>query len=174
MQPIQLLEASAFASAETYANVHRGEGHFSLISTRLYEHARDMILKYMQLSPRTHIVLFCTPFRAQQLREILSSGDWRCVSSADLHLPLGMCALAVRKDTLPDEVPFQTGGGVVKMVSLDRVVWADAPDRFEAGTPSILHAITLARALQLTSGVRPGLFPARSQRANHRQRYPLQ
>ena len=149
MLPIQHLEASAFAAAETYTNVHRGEGHFSIISTRLYEQARDSILAHLQLSPRTHVVLFCTAYRAQQLRGALSPTDWRCVSSANLHLPLGMCALAVRKGALPDEVPFQTGGGVVKMVSLDRVVWADAPDRFEAGTPSILHAITLARALQL-------------------------
>ncbi len=150
MLPIQQLEASAFAAAETYANVHRGEGHFSLISTRLYEQARDSILANMGLSARTHIVLFCTSYRARQLSELLLPEDWTCISSADLHLPLGMCALAVRKNALPDEVPFQTGGGVVKMVSLDRVVWADAPDRFEAGTPSILHAITLARALQFT------------------------
>ena len=71
MLPIQQLEASAFAAAETYANVHRGEGHFSLISTRLYEQARDSILAHMDLSARTHIVLFCTSYRAQQLRELL-------------------------------------------------------------------------------------------------------
>ena len=150
MLPIEQLNSSAFAAAETYANVHRGEGHFSLISTQLYEQARDSILEHLGLSARTHFLLFSTPYRAQQLSEVLSPTDWRCVSSADLHLPLGMCALAVRKNALPNKVPFQTGGGVVKMVSLDRVVWADAPDRFEAGTPSILHAITLARALQLT------------------------
>ena len=60
-----------------------------------------------------------------------------------------MCALTVREQALPDEIPFQTGGGVIKLVSLDTVVWADAPDLFEAGTPSVLHAIILARAVQL-------------------------
>ncbi len=134
------------------------KGHFSLISTRLYEQARDSILAHMGLSARTHIVLFCTSYRAQQLREFLSPEDWTCISSADLHLPLGICALAVRKGALNDEIPFQPGGGAVKLVSTDRVVWADAPDRFEAGTPAILHAITLARAAQLTAQYGQGCF----------------
>lgn len=149
--PIQQLEASAIAAAETYANVHRGEGHFSLVSTKLYEHAREAILRHLELSPRRYTVIFCTAFRARQLKASLTPQDWVSVSSAALHLPLGIHALAVRKKALPRSVPFQTGGGAVKMVSLNSVVWADAPDRFEAGTPSILHAITFARALQLTA-----------------------
>ena len=150
MLPIQQLETSILAAAETYANVHRGEGHFSLLSTHLYENARETILKHLGLSQRKHVLLFCTPYRAQQLQDALQTQDYHCISSADLHMPLGICALAVRKKALTDDLPFQTGGGAVKLVSTDRVIWADAPDRFEAGTPSVLHAITLARALQLT------------------------
>ena len=47
-------------------------GIFSLISTQLYEQARDSILEHLGLSARTHFLLFSTPYRAQQLSEVLS------------------------------------------------------------------------------------------------------
>ena len=50
----------------------------------------------------------------------------------------------------PSGLPFETGGGTIRLVSPDSVVWANAPDRFEAGTPAILNAIAYAKALQLT------------------------
>ena len=57
--------------------------------------------------------------------------------------------MIVRTDAIPKGVPFQTGGGTVKMVSRRSVVWEGAPDRFEAGTPSVINAVAFARALAL-------------------------
>ena len=34
--------------------------------TYLYEYARNIILQHLDLHPRTHTVLFCTPYRARQ------------------------------------------------------------------------------------------------------------
>ena len=150
MKPIQQLEASGLAAAETYANVHRGSGHFSLATTALYEHARQMVLDDLGLSARSHVLIFCSPAQARQMQAVLNPHDWACISSKDLHLPFGLCALAVRKRALPGGAPLQPGGGTVKMVSLDSVVWAAPPDKFETGTPPILHAILLARALQIS------------------------
>jgi cysteine desulfurase / selenocysteine lyase len=48
------------------------------------------------------------------------------------------------------------GGGTVEFVLPDRVLWAEAPERQEAGTPSVLHAIALAMAVQICS---PGRAP---------------
>ena len=40
------LERGAYAALETYSNVHRGSGHNSLVSTHLFEQARDIVLEY--------------------------------------------------------------------------------------------------------------------------------
>jgi selenocysteine lyase/cysteine desulfurase len=50
---------------------------------------------------------------------------------------------------LPRGVPFQTGGGTARLVAPDWVIWAKAPDKFEAGTPAIINVIAFAKALQL-------------------------
>ena len=60
-----------------------------------------------------------------------------------------MRALAVKSRSLPRGVPFQTGGGTARLVSAGWVVWAKAPDRFEAGTPAIVNVIAFAIALHM-------------------------
>ena len=57
--------------------------------------------------------------------------------------------MAVERKALPEGTPFQTGGGTTRLVSPGWVIWADAPDKFEAGTPAIINVIAFARALQL-------------------------
>ena len=71
------------------------------------------------------------------------------MSSQDIGLPLGVRALAVERKALPRGAPFQTGGGTARLVSPGWVIWAKAPDKFEAGTPAIVNVIAFARALRL-------------------------
>lgn len=42
------LEKGIYAALETYSNVHRGSGHNSLVSTHLYEQAREIVLEYLE------------------------------------------------------------------------------------------------------------------------------
>ena len=56
------------AALETYANVHRGSGHNSLVSTHLYEQAWDIVLEYLGLNKGQYGVIFCTPRRAEVLK----------------------------------------------------------------------------------------------------------
>ena len=143
------LERATRAALEHYSNVHRGTGHNSLITTALYERTRDIVLEYLGLG-RGYTTVFLTPWRLEGFLGQLGPGrDVRVASSADLGLPLGLRAAAVRKGDLPRGIPFQTGGGTVKMVSTDWIDWADAPMRFEAGTPNIAGAISFAKALSL-------------------------
>jgi selenocysteine lyase/cysteine desulfurase len=44
------LERGVYAALETYSNVHRGSGHNSMVSTHLFEQARDIVLEYLGLS----------------------------------------------------------------------------------------------------------------------------
>ncbi|MFX0138493.1 MAG: aminotransferase class V-fold PLP-dependent enzyme, partial [Candidatus Hodarchaeota archaeon] len=68
--------------------------------------------------------------------------------SQDFGLPLGVRAIAVKKKTLRKCSVIYTGGGMIKHVTSNYVVWADLPERFEAGTPNIVNVIAFAIALQ--------------------------
>jgi selenocysteine lyase/cysteine desulfurase len=144
------LEQSVHAALETYANVHRGSGHHSQISTALFERAREITLEYLGLSQDQYVVVFCTPHRAQALAARLKPGSYQSLSSQEVGLPLGVRALAVLRQALPKGTPFQTGGGTARLVSGRWAIWNDAPDKFEAGTPAIVNVIAFARALQLS------------------------
>jgi len=134
---------------ETYSNVHRGTGHFSLASTALYERAREVVLESLSLDKTLYQVIFCSPYGAEQLRHRLKPGDYRVISSHEIGLPLGITAFVAKKKKLPKGVPFHTGGNVARMVSRKYVIWANAPERLEPGTPAVINAIAFAAALQI-------------------------
>lgn len=140
-------EQGIYAALETYSNVHRGSGHFSMVSTHLYEKARRIVLEYLGLDRQKYTVIFCSPRRARSLKVQLDPGSYRLISSKDVGISLGVAALAVNRKDLPKGPPFQTGGGTAKLVSKDWEIWAGIPDRFEAGTPAIINVIAFAIAL---------------------------
>ena len=143
------LKRSVYACLETYSNVHRGSGHHSMVSTRLFEQARAVVLQYLGLAAGSHDVVFCSPGAAEAYLAQLEPGDSQCLSSADLGLPLGVRALVIRRQALSRLTLFKAGGGTARLVGFGWVVWARAPGRFEAGTPAIVNVIAFARALQL-------------------------
>jgi selenocysteine lyase/cysteine desulfurase len=143
------LEHGVYAALETYSNVHRGSGHNSMVTTYLYEQARDIVLEYLELNTGKYVVIFCTPRRAEILKSQLKPGSYQCASSKDIGLPLGVRALAVIRKALPKGIPFETGGGSASLISPGQVIWAGAPDKFEAGTPAIVNIIAFARVLKI-------------------------
>lgn len=143
------LEGSVEAALEVYANVHRGSGHHSLASTRLYERARERLLAYWGLDARRHSVIFGSPYRLRPLLDKLEVHRYRKLTSRELGLPLGLWALGVQRGALARGTPDQTGGGTVQLVSPGHVIWAQAPERFEAGTPAVINALAFVRALSL-------------------------
>ena len=64
------LESGVQAALETYSNVHRGSGHNSLVSTHLYEQAREIVLEYLDLDPDRYVVIFCTSRRTDLLKKV--------------------------------------------------------------------------------------------------------
>ena len=152
------LENSLYAALETYSNVHRGNGHFSAVTTHLYELARNIVLEYLDLSKNKYCVIFCTPAKSEQLIKLLEPESFYSLSSKDIGLPIGVRALAIIKKSLPKGVPFQSGGGTARLVSPDYVVWSGIPDKFEAGTPAIINIIVFAKALKLIRQYRSDVF----------------
>ncbi|MBN1143498.1 MAG: aminotransferase class V-fold PLP-dependent enzyme [Bacteroidales bacterium] len=143
------LEHSVYAALETYSNVHRGSGHNSMVTTHLYEQAREIVLEYLGVDKYNYMVIFCSGRRSEKLKAKLKPLDYQSISSQEIGLPLGITAMAVKRNKLTGNNTFETGGGTARLVSPDRVTWAKAPDRFEAGTPAIINAIAFARALKL-------------------------
>jgi selenocysteine lyase/cysteine desulfurase len=151
------LERGVHAALETYSNVHRGSGHYSLSTTQAYEQAREIVLDYLGLDKRKYLVIFCTPRGAEAIKKQLVAGDYQLVSGLDLGFPFGVRAVAVKRSALPRRVPFLSGGGTAKLVAKDWVIRADGAERFEAGTPAIINIIAFARALRMVkqSGINP-------------------
>lgn len=152
------LERGIFAALETYSNVHRGSGHNSMVSTRLYEQARSMVLEYLNLDKNKYTVIFSSKRRAEKLKSRIDPDSYRSLSGEDTGLSLGVTALAVKRKALPKGPPAQTGGGTAKLVSKEWEIWAGAPDRFEAGTPAIINVIAFARALGMISQYGKDIF----------------
>ncbi len=62
--------------------------------------------------------------------------------------PTGIGALVARPELLQSMEPFQTGGSMIREVTLEGASWGDPPWRFEAGTPPIAEAAGLHAALR--------------------------
>lgn len=80
--------------------------------------------------------------------------DFLVFSGHKMNCPLGVGAVVGHRDIFDSVVPYQPGGGTVSSVSLDHVIWADTPDRNEAGTPNILGLLALASTIQVLESVR--------------------
>ncbi|MFG3341461.1 cysteine desulfurase [Glycomyces sp. NPDC048151] len=61
--------------------------------------------------------------------------------------PTGIGVLWAKADLLAAMPPFLTGGSMIKTVTMERTTFADAPAKFEAGTPPIAEAVGLAAAV---------------------------
>jgi selenocysteine lyase/cysteine desulfurase len=72
--------------------------------------------------------------------------DALALSGHKMYAPYGSGALIAPRRLFEHGEPLLVGGGAVRAVSFDDVVWADAPDREEAGSPNVLGAIALAAA----------------------------
>jgi selenocysteine lyase/cysteine desulfurase len=155
---LALLERGVLTALETYSNVHRGSGFKSVVTTHLFEQARDIVLGYLGIKNTGFVVIFCIAMRAEILKKNLNPESYKIVSSKDIGLSIGVSALAVKRKALPKGIPFQTGGGTTKLISKDWVEWTNAPDKFEAGTPAIINIITFAGALQLIKKSENNIF----------------
>ena len=71
--------------------------------------------------------------------------DAVAMSAHKMYAPFGSGALIADRRLFGTE-PDHRGGGTVRAVTLDDIVWADLPDRSEAGTPNLLGAIAFAAA----------------------------
>ena len=85
---------------------------------------------------------------AHQAVDVQALGcDFYAFSGHKLYGPTGIGALFARHELLAAMPPWQGGGDMIRTVSFEGSTWADAPQRFEAGTPNIAGAVGLAAAI---------------------------
>lgn len=79
--------------------------------------------------------------------------DYLTFSAHKIYAPFGMGVLIANRESFEKGDPDYVGGGTVSMVSVDHVFWADVPEKEEAGTPNVVGAIALAKALQVVQEI---------------------
>lgn len=79
--------------------------------------------------------------------------DFVSISAHKMYAPFGTGAMVGRRDIFERGDPDMTGGGTVEIVTLENVIWAEPPEREEAGSPNTVGAVALAAALQQLSQV---------------------
>ncbi|HUF87823.1 MAG TPA: cysteine desulfurase [Thermohalobaculum sp.] len=73
--------------------------------------------------------------------------DFYVITGHKLYGPTGSGALYARKERHGEMRPFHGGGDMIREVKKEGIAYADAPLRFEAGTPNIVQAIGLGAAI---------------------------
>ena len=81
-------------------------------------------------------------------RRLPREADFIAWSGHKMYAPFGAGVLIGPRAAFEDGDPFLAGGGAVNLVDLDEVVWTDPPDREEAGSPNVIGAIALHRAVE--------------------------
>jgi selenocysteine lyase/cysteine desulfurase len=99
-----------------------------------HEHGARLLVDAAQLAPHAPI-------------DMARDGiDYLALSGHKLYAPYGAGALIGERDWLSAGDPFLRGGGAVKLVTVDETLWADLPDRQEAGSPNVIGAVALGVA----------------------------
>jgi selenocysteine lyase/cysteine desulfurase len=111
-----------------------------------HQHGARLMLDAAQLAPHRRI-------------DMLAEGvDYLALSGHKLYAPFGAGALVGNREWLGTAEPFLAGGGAIRYVGTDTVLWADLPDRQEAGSPNVVGAVALGVACRTLQGAdRDGL-----------------
>ncbi len=73
--------------------------------------------------------------------------DFVSLSGHKMYAPYGAGVLVAPRDFF-EGAPEVMGGGAISIVTWDDTVWADLPDREEAGSPNVIGAIALGVAIE--------------------------
>jgi selenocysteine lyase/cysteine desulfurase len=99
-----------------------------------HEHGARLLVDAAQLAPHAPI-------------DMARDGiDYLALSGHKLYAPYGAGALIGERDWLSSGDPFLRGGGAVRIVTVEETLWADLPDRQEAGSPNVIGAVAMGVA----------------------------
>ena len=79
--------------------------------------------------------------------------DFYVFTGHKLYGPTGIGVLWARLEHQDRMPPFLGGGDMISSVSFERSTWAEAPAKFEAGTPPIVEAVGLHAAIDYVTAI---------------------
>src|SRR5437899_8445008 len=79
--------------------------------------------------------------------------DFYTFSGHKIFAPTGSGVVYGKAAMLEKMNPFQGGGDMIKSVTFERTIYADLPNKFEAGTPAIASQISLGAAIDYVDGI---------------------
>lgn len=79
--------------------------------------------------------------------------DFYAFSGHKLYGPTGIGVLYARRELLEAMPPYHGGGDMIESVTFEKTIYADPPNKFEAGTPNIAGAIGLGAAIDYVSSI---------------------
>jgi len=79
--------------------------------------------------------------------------DFYCFSGHKMYGPTGIGILYGKREILEKMEPYQGGGDMIKSVTFEKTIFNDIPHIFEAGTPNIVGAIGLAKAIEFIESI---------------------
>jgi cysteine desulfurase / selenocysteine lyase len=86
------------------------------------------------------------PVNLQQL-----GADFFVFSGHKIFGPTGIGAVYMKEELLEVVPPWQGGGNMIRNVTFEETTFAEAPAKFEAGTPNVADAVGLGAALDYVS-----------------------
>jgi cysteine desulfurase/selenocysteine lyase len=79
--------------------------------------------------------------------------DFYAFSAHKIYGPSGVGVLYGKQALLEAMPPYQGGGDMIRLVTFEKTEYADLPNKFEAGTPSIADVIGLGAALDWLNAI---------------------
>lgn len=79
--------------------------------------------------------------------------DFLVFSAHKMYAPFGIGVLIGPKDFFQQGIPDYPGGGTVRAVTREIVIWNDPPSKDEAGTPNLMGVVALAAAIKSLSAI---------------------
>lgn len=115
------------------------------IAEAAHKYGAEIFVDAAQLAPHAEI----------DIRKPETAGhiDYLAFSSHKMYAPFGAGVLISPRQTFSHGSPDHQGGGTVKLVTHDTVIWEDTPYRDEAGTPNLIGAVAMAAAVETLTSI---------------------
>lgn len=113
------------------------------IASIVHEHDSKILVDGAQLVPHSPVNM--KPATAQD------HIDYLAFSGHKMYAPFGTGVLIGPKKSFLNGPPDYSGGGTVKIVSEDFVLWDDPPEKEEAGTPNLMGVVALVASINTLS-----------------------
>ncbi|HOJ76513.1 MAG TPA: aminotransferase class V-fold PLP-dependent enzyme [Bacillota bacterium] len=79
--------------------------------------------------------------------------DFLIFSGHKIYAPFGAGVLIGPRQVFTQGPPSQPGGGTVKGLTPETIIWMDPPDKEEAGSPNVLGALAIAEACETINSI---------------------